>query len=299
MAPSVAGDPWKSVTAVVVVHNSAAVVGECLKSLSRAARVIVVDNASTDDTGAVARAALPTVEIVENPRNMGYGTANNIGFEQSRTPYTLLLNPDAVVTEGALEKLVAAAERYPQAAVLAPLLVGAEGRLELYAMGFGEKSHHRQETPPDGDMCTGFIMGAAMLWRMEAWRRLGGFDEAIFLYGEDTDMALRTATAGYSMIVVPEAAVRHLGGRSAPPSRQARWRKDWHMTWGPLYVMAKHGEKEEAETKAKAMVRRHGLKALFYVLVLRPKRFLGNLARAHGAWTFLRGRPSWPGRKAL
>jgi len=94
VASSVADDPWKSVTAVVVVHNSAAVVGECLKSLSRAARVIVVDNASTDGTGAVARAALPAAEIIENPLNMGYGTANNIGFERSRTPYTLLLNPD-------------------------------------------------------------------------------------------------------------------------------------------------------------------------------------------------------------
>lgn len=291
-----ADDPWKEVTVVVVAYNSAAVIGECLRSLSRAARVIVVDNASTDDTREAARAALPSVEIIENPLNMGYGTANNIGFERSRTPYTLLLNPDAVVEDGTLEKLAAAGKEYPEAAVLAPLLIGPEGELELYVMGFGETTHRRQETPPDGDMCTGFIMGAAMLWRMDAWRRLGGFDEAIFLYGEDTDLALRATAAGDSMILVPDARVRHLGGQSEPPSRQARWRKAWHMTWGSLYVMAKHGREREAGNKAWGMIRRHGLKALFYFLVFRPKRFLGNLARAHAAGAFLKGRPSWPGR---
>lgn len=291
------GDPWKDVTAVVVVYNSAAVVGQCLRSLSRAARVIVVDNNSTDDTRDQARAALPTVEIIENPSNMGYGTANNIGFERSATPYTLLLNPDAMIVEGAMERLVAALEAYASAAVAAPILLSPGGELELYVMGFGEKRHHRLEAPPDGDMSTGFIMGAAMLWRMEAWRRLGGFDEAIFIYGEDTDLALRTTAAGYSMVVVPEAVVRHLGGRSDPPSREARWRKDWHMTWGGLYVMAKYGEERQARDKARRLLRRHGLKTLFYVLVLRPRRFLGNLARAHAAWTFLRRQPSWPGRR--
>lgn len=286
----------RELTVVVVVCNSAAVIGPCLESLAHTGHVIVVDNASGDDTRARARAALPSVEIITNPLNMGFGTANNIGFAASRTPFTLLLNPDMVVPAGALEHLLATAKAYPGAAVIAPLLKNPGGVLELYLMGLGEKTHHRQETAPVGDLCTGFIMGGAMLWRMDAWLRLGGFDEAIFLYGEDTDIALRATEAGYSLVVTPGAEIHHLGGQSDPPTLHTRWRKDWHLTYGNLYVKAKHGEAAQAREEALRLRRYHGLKALLYLIVIRPRKILGNLARALAANAFLGGRPSWPGR---
>jgi len=287
----------RELTVVVVAHNSGAVIGPCLKSLAHAGQVIVVDNASDDNTLARARVALPSVEIIANSVNMGFGTANNIGFEASRTLFTLLLNPDTVVPTGALEHLLATAKAYPDAAVIAPLLKNPDSALELYLMGLGEKTHHRQEASPDGNLCTGFIMGAAMLWRMDAWQRLGGFDEAIFIYGEDTDIALRATEAGYSLVVTPGAEIYHLGGQSDPPTRHTRWRKAWHMTYGHLYVKAKHGEEVAAREEAQRLRRYHSLKALLYLIVIRPRKMLDNLARALAASAFLGGRPSWPGRQ--
>ena len=104
--------PWDDVTVVIVVHNSESVISAALQRVKQARRVIVVDNASHDDTCDAARRALPTVEIHKMDTNLGYGRANNRGFALAATEFVLLLNPDALVEEGALETLVAAADRY-------------------------------------------------------------------------------------------------------------------------------------------------------------------------------------------
>ncbi len=288
---------WRDISVVIVAFNSEHVIAQSLESVKNAARVIVVDNASTDRTVEIAKQVLPSVHVIQNPINMGYGTANNIGFDSITTPYGMILNPDAVITEGAIDHLHARLETDFSCAVCAPLLKSPENKLELYVMDFRERSHQPMTTLPQGPFCTGFIMGAAMFWRLSAWRQLGGFDEAIFLYGEDTDLGLRTSQAGYSMIIEPASIVRHLGGQSERPSKEQQWRRNWQMTWGGLYVNSKWGDSESARADARALLRKHGLKAVLYFPLLRFNRFYTNFARAHAAWTFLSGRPSWPGRK--
>lgn len=287
---------WQDISVVIVVFNSEHVIAQSLTSVKNAAQVILVDNASTDRTVEIARQTLPSVQVIQNPINMGYGTANNIGFEAITTPYGMILNPDAVMTEGAIQHLRAHLEADPACAVCAPLLKSPEGKLELYVMGFQERRHHPMTALPQGPFCTGFIMGAAMLWRMSAWRQLGGFDEAIFLYGEDTDLGLRTIQAGHTMIIEPASIVRHLGGQSERPSKEQQWRRNWQMTWGGLYVSSKWVDKETTRKDARTLICKHGLKALVYIFLLRFNRFHTNYARAHAAWTFLFGHPSWPGR---
>lgn len=287
---------WQDVSVVIVAFNSERVIARSVASVKAAARVILVDNASSDKTVEIAQDVLPSIRIIRNPFNMGYGAANNLGFETVTTPYGMILNPDAVVGAVGMDKVLRHLEHDRQCGVCAPLLESPEGRPELYVMGFHERRHHGLASPPDGPFCTGFIMGAAMVWRMDAWREIGGFDEAIFLYGEDTDLSLRTTKARYSMIVEPRAVVKHLGGQSEPPSRARQWRRNWHMTWGGLYVQSKWEGPAPAQKRAWGTVWKNGLKTLFYIFVLRINRACVNFARANAAWTFLRGRPSWRGR---
>ena len=287
---------WQDITVVIVVFNSSHVIAQSLKSVEHAAEVILVDNASTDRTIEIARETLPGVRVIQNPINMGYGTANNIGFEAVTTRYGMILNPDAVVMGDGLKIVRDRLENDAGCAVSAPILQSPEGVPELYVMGFNEHYHHTLDRIPDGPFCTGFVMGAAMLWRMDVWRALGGFDEAIFLYGEDADLSLRATRAGFSIVVEPDAVVKHLGGQSEQPSKEQQWRRHWHMTWGGLYFSAKWASASAARLDAWRMVRKHGAKALFYVLVLRFNRAYTNYARADAAWTFLKGRPSWRGR---
>ena len=130
------GKHWDLITVVIVTYNSSSVISDCLRSVVPARRVIVVDNASDDDTIVKAQAALPNVQIVRNAKNFGYGTGNNIGIALAETPYALILNPDATVNEDCIRSLVQTAGENPNAASIAPLIMNLNGQSEIHLRWF-------------------------------------------------------------------------------------------------------------------------------------------------------------------
>src|SRR4051812_5635679 len=118
------------VTVVLVTYNSARILAESLPPLA-GLRMIVVDNASSDDTVALVPKLAPRATVIRNERNLGFGRANNRALEQVRTPFALLLNPDCLMQPADVAALLAAAQRYPEAAIVAPKLFDAPGRLGL------------------------------------------------------------------------------------------------------------------------------------------------------------------------
>jgi N-acetylglucosaminyl-diphospho-decaprenol L-rhamnosyltransferase len=237
------GSAAEAVDAVIVTYNSAAVIGSCLASLPPGPSITVVDNGSSDDTLAVARATRPEARVLRTPRNIGYGAAANLGFARGKAPYAILINPDAVLAEGAVAALVAAGERYPDAGLLAPRSRDPSGRIEFRA----RTAHARFLTnprgvpaEPEGDCCAPYVGGAIMMFRRAALDAVGGFDERFFLSGEDDDINLRLSAAGWSLVHVAEAEAFHIGGRSSAMPRLAWW-MHWHKQWARLYLARKHG----------------------------------------------------------
>lgn len=279
---------WSKVTAVVVSYNSAAVLERCLASLGKAARVVVVDNASRDDSVALARRAGATV--VANPANYGFGYACNQGAHLADTAFVLFIGPDAVLDDAALARLIEESDAHG-AAVAAPLLVDGEGRPDLRAGRFHEILNELCEDPadvPDAPCCAAFLSGAVLLWRLADWREIGGFDERIFLFWEDMDLSIRAIRARKQMILVPDARALHVSGRSSPPSRKVRWLKDWHINWSNLYCLAKHQSVDTARARARAILRYHLPRLLWALLTLRSRRIYRNGAAISATWTFLR-----------
>ncbi|MGE4527160.1 MAG: glycosyltransferase family 2 protein [Rhodospirillaceae bacterium] len=284
------------VGAVVVAYNSGAVLKSSLPPLAGLARVVVVDNASTDDSIAVARAALPNVEVVENRVNLGYGNGGNCGLARLDTEFALFVNPDAVMEPEAVRLLVEAADRYPDAAILGPALLTPEGKVELsHNLGLFEQAaccRKRADAHlvPEGDLCAGFVSGAVMLLRMSAVARFGGFDPDIFLFYEDTELCLRASRAGWSLVHVPGARVMHAGGGSSRPNPRIDRLKQWHMAWSRLHLEKKyHGR---AAPLALPLLLCHGAKALGYGLIFSRAKARRHAARFCGAWAFLAGRPA-------
>jgi N-acetylglucosaminyl-diphospho-decaprenol L-rhamnosyltransferase len=236
--------PQSKVAAIVVTFNSAAVIGRCLASLPPGLAVTIVDNDSVDDTLAVARATWPDARLLRLPRNIGFGAAANRGLAAGDTPYALLLNPDAALAAGAVAALVAAAERYPDAGLLAPCCRDRAGRIEFRRRtAYARFLTNPDDAPvqPDGDCCAPYVGASVLLLRRAALAAIGGFDERIFLYGEDDDLCLRLSAAGWSLIHVADARADHLGDASTAPLAGLGWWKRWHMQWSSLYLARKHG----------------------------------------------------------
>ena len=286
-------DPWQRVTVVMVVHNSRDILPASLGALADARLIVIVDTLSTDGTAEAATALHDSARVIRNTEDHGLAWASNLGFAAAETEYVLHVNPDAEIEAGCVERLIATADSCPGAIAVAPLLTNRNGENELDVMHAWERNHHKIAHAPSGPFCTWFLTGAVVLWRTEAFRAVGGFDESFFLYAEDADISLRATRAGYSLVLDPSARARHLGGASAGLGVRTRLRKDWNMTWGHLHCERKHGSEEEARAEARQLVRRFAREALAGLATLRPQKCLSNLAKARAARGFLRGDPPW------
>jgi GT2 family glycosyltransferase len=257
------------VSAIVVTHNAAEWVQRSLGSLEgTGAEVIVVDNASTDGTPGLVREKFPEARVIEQ-KNQGFGAGNNAGMRAASGRYYLLLNPDAWLTEGALEKLVAFADEHPEAAVVGPRLLNPDGSLQRSVRGypspwriateyfflrklgprthalnafFGEQFDHESTREAE------YLFGACMLVRREAVDAVGGFDEDFFLMSEEVDWCYRFREAGWKVLFYPGAEVFHVVGASLNP-------RQFHaIVRGHLQFLRKHRGEREAERARRVML---------------------------------------------
>ncbi len=191
----------------------------CLASFDAGRRdieVILVDNASTDDSVDRAAVRFPTVRVVRNATNRGYAPACNIGAHHATAPFVLFLNNDATIAPDDLRTLLVAAERDHDTAVWQPVTYGTDGRLESTGDAFTWWGVFRHlDTVPDGPSAEVFsTVGAAMLVRRSTFVSLGGFDDSYFMYNEETDLCWRARLAGHNVRVVVDARVVHIGSET-------------------------------------------------------------------------------------
>lgn len=223
---------------VIVSWNVSRDLAACLESLrantSVKAEIIVVDNASTDDTGEML-ARFPEVTAVMNPENRGFAAANNQGLRIAGGRYLLLLNPDTIVPSRGLAALLGFAEAHPEAGVIGPRLLNPDGSLQYSCRRFptiraamfrhtflGRLFPHvasmREYLMADWDHATprevDWVSGACMLIRRQAYEQVGELDQGFYWGSEDVDYCFRIHAAGWQVLYTPQPAITHAIGRS-------------------------------------------------------------------------------------
>lgn len=266
------------VTLVVVTFNSAHCIDRIAPVLGRFDHVIVVDNASEDDTCARVRAQLPRAKLIQASTNLGFGAANNLALARTSTRFAFLMNPDCLPDETCIDALLAAAQEFPGAAILAPQIVRKDGSLEVSYRW--PSTRWRSRGPgASGPCCVGFATGAALLLNLPVMRGPGFFDERFFLYYEDEDLCLRAFEAGLEIILVPAARMVHLS-RGSTAGRRAlhfEYLRGFHHAQSKVRFAALH----QGGQTARALRRRVlalALAALPARLLWPHPRYLARLA---------------------
>jgi GT2 family glycosyltransferase len=181
------------------------------------------------------RDRFPSVTVLESRENLGFPRGHNRAAQEARGRHLLMLNPDTVVQEGALQKLVAFLDSHPEAAAVGPRLLNLDGSLQYSCRRFPRPMAAILRNTPLGRLAPrnrftrGYLMtdwdhttaqqvdwvsGAAVCIRREAWEEVGGFDEGFFMYAEDVDWCLRAHRAGWRVCYLPEAVIVHRIGAS-------------------------------------------------------------------------------------
>jgi GT2 family glycosyltransferase len=229
---------------IILCWNDLGVISNCLQSIyasthSTEFEVIVSDNGSTDGTAEFIRKNFPQVHVIENGTNLRFAKANNVGIRASQGEYILILNPDTLIHDGTLDKLVVFADQHPEAGAFGCRVLNPDGTYQISARPFvslrGEwivalklRSLGYFSDWFLGDSYIGWKgdtqrtidrhSGCFILARGDLLRRLGGFDEQFFYYYEDLDLCRRIWDGGYSIIFNPEMTITHLGGQSTKRS---------------------------------------------------------------------------------
>ncbi|MBN9249862.1 MAG: glycosyltransferase family 2 protein, partial [Mesorhizobium sp.] len=169
---------------VLVTYNSSEVVADALRSIPPGHQVIVVDNASTDNSVEVCRSLGATV--LEMRSNLGFGTACNRGADVATAESILFLNPDARLQAGALSAMQQAMLQYPDSAAFNPRVLNEDGSQFLRRRTILLPRPYWVRPPaPSGDEEIITATGAALIVRTSVFKEINGFDENIFLYYED------------------------------------------------------------------------------------------------------------------
>ncbi len=253
MTPESQRESRPDLSIIIVNWNTKQLLRQCLSSIKNQGEnweIVVVDNASTDDSPRMVEDEFPEAQLLLNETNLGFARANNQGIQASQGRYILLLNSDTIVSGGALTGLMHFMDRHPDAGACGPRLLRPDGAPQPYAFGgdptlgyllargLKQLLFHRylHDWATDTVQVVDWVSGACFLARRQAIEQVGLLDENIFMYFEDNDWCLRMRQAGWKVYYNPRVEVIHIGGQSLAknPSAQRSYYRSLE------YFYAKH-----------------------------------------------------------
>lgn len=221
---------------IIVSYNVQHFLELCLQSVQEALKnidseVIVVDNASADDSCKVVADKFPSVNLIANNDNLGFSKATNQGVAIAKGEYVLILNPDTVVGENTLKNALNFAEKQSDFGALGVQLIDGKGdflpeskreiptpKISFYKMlGWtknNSKNYYANYLSADENGKVAVLVGAFMLMKRSVYNEVGGFDERYFMYGEDIDLSYKILKNGYQNYYYGNEKVIHFKGES-------------------------------------------------------------------------------------
>jgi N-acetylglucosaminyl-diphospho-decaprenol L-rhamnosyltransferase len=271
---------------VAVTYSPGEALEGFVSSLARATRlpveVVLADNGSVDGVPEAIAARHPHVSLLRTGGNIGYGAAVNAGLSGAPGDHALVANPDVRFEAGAIDEMLAAAARWPRAAMIGPAIRSPDG--ELYpsardlprlSTGAGHAllgwawpgnpwtARYRREREAPRERTAGWLSGSCFLVDLQAFWSVGGFDPGYFMYFEDVDLAERLGRAGYLHVYAPRAVVVHEGGHATrrDPHRMQRV----HHTSAYRYLARQHPRRRELPLRVLLRVGLGGRMLVSYV----------------------------------
>jgi GT2 family glycosyltransferase len=226
------------VSVIVITYGAREATLHCLASVARqtahlSAEVTIIDNSPSGDLAREMSIDYPDFRVLPQAANTGFAAAANLAVDSAQGRYLLLLNPDTVVLEGAIDRMLEFANRRPQAGIWGGQTLYEDGRINptscrrfpnlwsLFCSAFALDTRYPNSPlfaamgyggwQRGDERCVDVICGSFMLVHRSVWDRLGGFSPAFFMYGEDEDFCLRAKQAGLFPAFSPLPKVIHSG----------------------------------------------------------------------------------------
>ena len=277
----------KNLTFIIVTFKSEHIIYECINSLPKNSKIIIVENSQNESLKIDLEKEYPNVEVIVQ-ENKGMGTANNVGIKLAKTDYAFVINPDVKFENNSIQRIIDFTTKINDYSILAP--ISDDVNYPNYIIK--NKNHINIENEYlEVDSVDGF----AMLINKKKFKDNLYFDENFFLYLENEDLCLRKKKVKKNIYVLKTAKINHLGGKSTSHifKKEIEYSRNWHWMWSKFYFNKKHYGYLNAFLKMIPGLITSFFKFIFYQLIFNKNKSRIYKMRFLGLFNSMLGKKAW------
>ena len=282
----------QNLSIVIVTFKSEGVIHECIKSIDKDIKIIVVENSNNHQFKNNLEESYKNVSCILSSENLGMGAGNNIGIRRVKTDFVLILNPDVILEKSTINELIIASQKISSFAILAP--ISSNINYPNYKLNNKTKIVIENEFPFKVRSIDGF----AMLFNKKQLDKIlnkNYFDENFFMYLENDDLCKRIIDAKEDIYIAPNSKIKHLGGKAVniKYKDEVEFARNWHWIWSKFYFNKKHNGYSVAFLKGFPKLFSSLIKYIFYSLIKNKIKQKIYLNRISGFFNAAINKKSW------
>ena len=273
---------YDKITVVINTFNSEDKIQQCLKSINPNVKVIIIENSNNLNFKNVVEKKYSNVNCFLAGQNLGYAKGNNFGLSKVKSDYALILNPDAFLIKGTLERLLVIANNFKDFSIIGPARQNEYVKLDL---------HKNEEDTFEFKRLKGF----AIFLNIKQFKEIGFFDENFFIYLEEIDLCKRLKKKNKKIYLDKKVIINHLGGSSHNEkiNFEMELSRNWHWMWSTFYYNKKHYGYYNSLFKVSGKFFSALIKLIFYSLMFNKIKKKIYYQRFSGLLNSIIGRNSW------
>ncbi len=270
------------ITFVIVTYQSENIVKNCLDSLPKDSKKIIVENSNNINLEKDLRAKYDNIEVIFS-KNVGMGAGNNIGLKACKTKYAYVLNPDTKLNKDTMKNLIDTLNQVSDFTLASPL----NDNLNIP----NYKKEDLEKNTSENILSVESIDGFSMLFNLKKFPDQNFFDENFFLYLENDDLCLRVKQKNEFVYVVKNSLINHKGGIAT--SENLEYLRNWHWSWSKFYYSKKHKGYIYALIQGLPKYLSSMVKYFFYFTINKKYKSKTYYHRALGFYNAMLGKSSW------
>ena len=275
---------FNQITVGIVTFKSEKVIFDCLKSIKKIKNIIIFDNSYDYILKKKVKKKYPNVQFILSKKNLGYGAANNQIIKKSKKKYVFLISPDVILKKNCENNLLKSVTKLRgDFSILSPV-----SKIRNY--GYFKKKDFSESTKI---LEVDYVNGFALLLYRSKIKKIGMFDEQIFLYNEEIDLCKRLRLAKQKIFIDKSSEVIHHGAKSSNIGFEFEKCRNWHWMWSQVYFKKKYNNKFLVNLEFSLLLVLQILKILFYTLKFDKKEMISKTMRYLGTLNALVGKKSW------
>ena len=266
---------YKDITVGIVAFKSENVIFDCLKSIKKLNKIIIYDNSNDFSLKNKVTKKYPNIRYILSKNNIGYGAANNKIFKIAKTPYVFILSPDTIVDKNCVNTLIDQANQSIKSfSIISP--AANEKNYGFFSKKIIQKKNSKNIISVD------YVKGFAMLINISKIKKIGMFDENIFLYMEEIDLCRRLKKNNENIFLIKEAKIKHLFAKSSNIGFEYEKCRNWHWMWSSVYCDIKNFNHIYAIKKYFFSIPKNLIKSFLYLFFLNFNKSKISYLRASG-----------------